>query len=321
MKDSQSKQKKAKKKFSRLHFFDVVIILALLNLAAVAIVIVYFQRIQLYILPSANIPYQNVKAFPLSTDLSSINASAEAYVVFDSSSRTAVAGKNQSLRFSPASTAKVMSAIVALEHYDLDQYLVVPTSVYTVLGSKMNLVAGEEVTVRNLLYGMMLPSGNDAAYVLAYHFPGGIDGFVTAMNKKAKELLLVNTHFEDPSGYEDGNYTTATELARLGAYAMQNPEFATIVRTKYAEVLNRFGTHTFYLSNLNELLAYDNVLGIKTGFTNEAGGVLLTAVKTDETLFIVTVLKSQDRFYDTKDLMDFINEKIEFAVPENTILQ
>ncbi|MDO8269706.1 MAG: serine hydrolase [Candidatus Levybacteria bacterium] len=317
MKDSQSLPKKNKKKFSKAHFFDTVIILFLLNIAAVTVVIFYLQRINAYLLPDIKESYREVSSVPLSSDLTSINASAEAFVVFDTSTRTVIAGKNQNLRFSPASTAKVMSAILALEYYDLNQYLTVPFEVYTVLGSKMNLIAGEEITVRDLLYGMMLPSGNDAAYTIAYYYPNGVKGLVDAMNKKANALQLPNTHFVDPAGYEDGNYTTASELARLGAYAMENSDLANIVKTQAIEVKNRTQTHTFYLSNLNELLVYGNVLGIKTGFTNEAGGVLLTAIRKGDSIFIVSVLKSQNRFSDTKDLMNFIAEKIEYSAPSN----
>lgn len=265
--------------------------------------------------PKINDSYLSVSSIPLTADLASINASAEAYVVFDTSTRSIVAGKNHSYRFSPASTAKVMSAIIALEHYDLDHYLTVPQNIYEVVGSKMHLIPGESLTVRDLLYGMMLPSGNDAAYVVAHYYPGGVEGFVKAMNDKVKELKLSNTFFLDPGGYEDGNYTTASELARLGAYAMNNKEFARIVSTSSITVNTKLQDHPYELKNLNELLSYDNVYGIKTGFTNEAGGVLLTAVKKGDTMYIVSVLKSQDRFSDTKDIMNFINEKISYSVP------
>lgn len=315
MKDSLKNPKKTNKKHSRIHVFDTVIILLLLNIVAVTLVVLYFHRINSYRLPVLDHSLLNISSIPLTKDLSAINASAEAYVVFDSNTRTIIAGKNDSLRFSPASTAKVMSAILVLEHYNLESYLKVPQTVHSVLGSKMNLVAGEEIRVRDLLYGMMLPSGNDAAYTLSYYYPGGVEGFVNAMNNKAQELQLLNTHFVDPAGYEDGNFTTASELARLGAHAMQNKEFAQIVKTRFIEVADRTLAHPYALSNLNELLVYDNVLGIKTGFTNEAGGVLLTAVKRGDSVFIVSVLKSLNRFADTKDLMNFINEKIEYSAP------
>jgi len=314
MKDSQPSAKN-NKQFSKAHFFDTVIILLLLNIAAVAVIIFYFQRIHSLSLPTSSSEYLKVSSVPLPKDLDSINASASAYVVYDMTTRTVVASKNKNLRFSPASTAKVMSAILVLDYYNLDSYLTVPSNIYSVEGSKMHLAPGEQVSVRNLLYGLMLPSGNDAAYTLSYYYKNGIADFVADMNRKAKEIGLFNTYFLDPAGYEDGNYTTGEELARLGAYAMDRDIFREIVKTKSIEVNNRANTHAFYLKNLNELLAYDNVLGIKTGFTNEAGGVLLTAIKKGDSTFVVSVLKSQDRFYDTRDLMSFIIEKVNFAVP------
>ncbi len=319
MKDSQSlpKKNKNKKNLPKTHVFDLAIILLLLDIAAVAVAVFYIQKINSYSIPQSKNQYLKVSQVPLSSDLESINASAEAYVVYDTSTRSVIAGKNQNLRFSPASTAKVMSAVLALEHYGLDDYLTVPADIYTVQGSKMNLMPLEEVTVRDLLYGMMLPSGNDAAHTLAYNYPGGVDGFVKAMNDKARELQLNNTYFLDPSGYEDGNYTTGAELARLGAYAMQKEVFRSVVKTRNIDVNNRTFTHKFHLVNLNELLQFNNVLGIKTGFTNEAGGVLLTAIVKNGKMLVVAVLKSQDRFSDTKDLMNFIQEKVDFSYPNN----
>lgn len=315
MKGSQSSQKKKKNNFSRRHFFDTVIILAILNVIALVLVILYSKEISSLFLPNQKMEPVSIETIPLPKDVDSINASAAAYVVFDSNSRSVIAEKNGDLRFSQASTVKVMSALVALGYYDLNEYLVIPYDVYSVQGSKMQLIPGEEVRVIDLLYGMMLPSGNDAAYVLSYYYKNGKEDFVEAMNSKAKELKLHNTFFKDPAGYDDENYTTGEDLVRLGAFAMEDETFSKIVGTRYYEAYNRSNTHTFYLQNLNELLVYDNVLGIKTGFTNEAGGVLLTALKNGDSTFIVCVLKSNDRFYDTKDLMEFITEKVEFALP------
>lgn len=318
MKDSQhsSQKNKSNKNKVHAHFFDVVIILLLLNIAAVAVVVFYVKKINSYKLSAVNSTYLKINSIPLPGDLNSINASAAAYVVYDPSTRSVVAGKNQSLRFSPASTAKVMSAILAIEHYKVEDFLTVPENIYTIQGSKMNLVPGEEVSVENLLYGMMLPSGNDAAYTLAYYYPGGVDGFVRAMNRKAEELQLENTHFVDPAGYEDGNFTTAEELTRLGGYALEKPELAKIVKTRSIQVTNRTGTHQFVLNSLNSLLQYEDVVGIKTGFTNEAGGVLLTAIQKNDKILIVAVLKSPDRFSDTWDIMQFIREKVDFSFPK-----
>jgi D-alanyl-D-alanine carboxypeptidase len=320
MKGFQVSNKKIKSSFAfirKFHVFEVVIILFFLNFVAFLVAIIYIQRINTFTFPNLSLPYIKITSIPnLPESLDSINSSASAFVVYDTESRSVIAGKNQSLRFSPASTAKIMAAVVTLAHYNLDEYLTIPVSVYTVQGSKMNLVAGEELTVRSLLYGMMLPSGNDAAYTLAFYYPGGIAGFVNAMNDKAKELKLSNTHFDDPDGFEDGNFTTGIELARLASYAMQNETFREIVSTQNIQVANKNGSHKYFLKNLNELLAYQNVVGIKTGFTNEAGGVLVTGIKKDGKLLIVVVLKSQDRFSDTEDLMRFINEKVDFSVTQ-----
>jgi D-alanyl-D-alanine carboxypeptidase len=301
-------------KFPHIGIFDLVIILIFLNCIAGVIVFLYQQRISSLALPDSEIPYVKITSVPdLPTDLNSINASAEAFIVYDTSSRSVIAGKNQNLRFSPASTAKIMTAVLTLSHYNLDDYLIVPPDIYTVQGSKMNLILGESVSVTNLLYGMLLPSGNDAAHTLAYYYPGGVNGFVKAMNDKANDLKLYNTHFADPAGYDDQNYTTAVDLARLASYAMQNPIFRKIVDTKYIQVSDRLNSHQFYLTNLNELLQYPDVIGVKTGFTNEAGGVLVTALMKNGKMIIVVVLKSGDRFSDTKDLMQFINEKVEYS--------
>lgn len=315
MKDSQHSKKK-KSKLSRSHFFDIIIILLILNAAAFALVVLYFERIDSFTFSNYQKEKLKVSSVPLPSDLNSINASAAAFVVFDTKTRSVIAQKNKDLRFAPASTVKVMSALLALSYYDPYEFLVIPDSIYEVEGSKMKLVPGEEIRVIDLLYGMMLPSGNDAAYTLAYYYKNGVEDFVRDMNLKAKEYKLENTEFKDPAGYNDENYTTGEDLVRLGAIALENEILAQIVKTKYYETSNKTNTHYFYLENLNELLYYDNVLGIKTGFTYEAGGVLLTAIKKGDSVFIVCVLKSYDRFYDTRDLMEFITEKVNFALPE-----
>lgn len=308
--------REVKKTRQKLYFLDLIIILFLLNVVAFILIFLYLDKIHALAVTELSFPPIKITSIPdLPLDLEDVNASAAAYIVYDTSSRTVIAGKNQNLRFSPASTAKIMTALISLEHYKIDQYLKVPLAATTIEGSKMNLFTGEEISVRDLLYGMMLPSGNDAAYTLAYNYSGGVKEFVDEMNTKARQLKLENTHFTDPAGYEDNNYTTGIELARLASVAMENDIFRKIVATRFITVNNRYGTHPFFLQNLNELLAYSNVKGIKTGFTNEAGGVLVTAVEKDGKLLIVIVLKSSDRFYDTKDLMKFIDEKVQYSQP------
>ncbi len=323
MKDSQlSSQKKIKNSipkishwYSKIHLYHLLAVVFILNCVALLLIVLYFRQLQNFVLPQDTPNFVSVRSIPnLSTNIDSINASAAAYVVYDTDSRSVVAGKNQNLRFTPASTAKIMTAILSLEYYPLEQLLSVP-NVSGVQGSKMNLISGEKLRVIDLLYGLMLPSGNDAAYTLSYNYPGGRGAFIEKMNSKADELGLTNTHFVDPAGYEDTNYTTAVELSRLASYAMENPAFTNIVKTRSITVYDSTFQHEYYLQNLNELLSYPHVLGVKTGFTNEAGGVLVTAVRHEGKILIVVVLKSENRFFDTEDLMKFIDQKVIYSLP------
>ena len=247
-----------------------------------------------------------------------INLGSRAFIIYDTKNRTIIAGKNEKLRFAPASSAKIMAAVIVLENYDLNSVLTAEN--LETLGSdnsKMKLVDGEQMTVENLLYGMMLPSGNDAALVISQNFlpagrkvSGGVDGFVAAMNKKAAELSLKNTHFVDYDGYDDANFTTAYDLARLGSYAMKNPTFAKIVGTKSKYVYDVSGNLGHNLQNLNILLGSNGVNGIKTGYTDEAGGVLVSSIKNGESNYVIVVLGSQDRFSDTQNVIDNAVSKI-----------
>ena len=149
----------------------------------------------------------------------------------------------------------------------------------------------------------MVPSGNDAAYMLAQNYPGGREQFVKRMNEKTRELKLENTHFVDPAGFENDNYTTAFNLARLASFAMEDKVFRKIVATKEKIVYDSSGKIVHELKNLNELLGINGVNGIKTGFTEEAGGVLVTSVEQGGKEYIIVVLNSTDRFEDTQAII------------------
>ncbi len=157
---------------------------------------------------------------------------------------------------------------------------------------------------------MLLPSGGDAADVLSQNYPGGRDAFVLKMNEKAKQLGLKNTLFVDPSGYGDDNYTNAYDLARLGAYALSSPTLANIVKNQRLTVYSADHMISHRLENLNELLQLPGVTGIKTGFTNEAEGVLVTSFLSGKKEYIIVVLRSKDRFQDTKALIEGITKDL-----------
>ena len=291
--------------------FDYFLAFFILSAIVIMMMVSYIVKITSYASTLKIADSYSVYPYPISSFVDP-HITAEAYIVYETSSRVIVAGKNVQYRFTPASTAKIMTAAIALEKYPLNQIFTVP-KIDSVVGSKMGLVSGEKMSVKNLLYGMLLPSGNDAAYTLAYNFTssekkdsGGQEKFIQAMNAKAHDLKLFNTHFVDPAGYTDENYTTPFDLARLTAYTLKNPIFASIVATKSIQITNSINTHTYFLKNLNEMLEQNEVTGVKTGFTNEAGGVLITSVLHAGHTYIIIVMKSLDRFGDSTQLLNLV---------------
>lgn len=233
--------------------------------------------------------------------------SAQGVLAYDLDSGITLYEKNPEKPLLPASTTKIMTALVSLDAYPLDKVLVIGNEV-NVDGQKMGLVAGSEMTVENLLYGLMVYSANDAAVVLAKNYEGGESAFIEAMNKKAVDLGLKNTHFVNPVGL-DGELqrSTARDMVLLSSVAMKNSEFAKIVGTKKVTVETVDGKYIYPLSNINELLGkVDGVLGVKTGWTEGARENLVTYIDRDDKKVIVAVLGSQDRFGETKELIDWI---------------
>ncbi len=238
---------------------------------------------------------------PLDPDIT-----AQAAIVMDDDSKAVLFAQKPHLRFSMASTTKIMTALIGLSYYKLDDVLKVMTS--NVEGSVLGLKEGERMTFENLLYGMLLPSGNDAAVTIADNYPGGEVEFVKKMNDKAMELRLYNTHFSDTNGLDDDkDYTTVLDLARLAAKASENKEFSQVVSTQKIDIADVTGKNRYSIKNLNKLLGISGVDGIKTGFTNEAQGVLVTSTIKNGHRLIIVVMKSEDRFADTKTLLDLIS--------------
>ncbi len=236
--------------------------------------------------------------------------SAQAALVMDNDSKVVLFAKNPNVQFSMASTTKIMTALIGLEYFSLDDVLTVKRE--HVEGSTIRLQKGEKLRFIDLLYAMMLPSANDAAYVIVDNYPGGETAFVEKMNKKAIELHLLQTHYADPAGLDDdGDYTTVLDLAHLGSYAMKNPTLSEIAATKQKVITSALG-NTYVLTNLNKLLGIDGVRGMKTGFTEEALGVLVTSKEEKGKALIIVVMKSLDRFADTQTLLSLISGQVEF---------
>lgn len=214
--------------------------------------------------------------------------------------------KNADKKLAPASTTKIMTALVSVDHYKPGDVLVVPPQAM-VGGSSMGLGVGESMTFRSLLYGMLLNSGNDAAYTLALNYPGGFDVFIQKMNEKASALGLKNTHFENPAGFDSPNhYSSASDLAKIAQTAVKNPQLAKIVSTKETSVESIDKMRSHPLKNLNKLLAEKGVLGVKTGFTEKAGENFVGLIERDGHKILTVVLSSTDRFGETQNLFDWI---------------
>ncbi len=220
--------------------------------------------------------------------------------------------KNANLRLSPASTTKIMTAVVGMDYYKLAQPLIVPKNAL-VGGSTMSLNLGEELTFRSLLYGMMLNSGNDAAFTIAANYPGGVSGFIEAMNQKALSLGLTDTQFQNPAGFDgDGHFSSAADLAKISRVAMSNPQFAKIVGTKETTVTALDQSKSHLLHNLNQLLNEPGVIGIKTGTTELAGENLVGLIEQDGRKILTVVLGSKDRFTETKQLLQWVADNYDW---------
>lgn len=232
--------------------------------------------------------------------------SANGIVILDADSGVYLFRRNEDELLSPASTTKILTAIVALETYDMDEVVTIGQIANS--GATMGLVPGERITVENLLYGALIQSGNDAAWALAEHYRGGVEAFVAAMNEKARDLNLTRSHFTNPVGYDDiAHKMTPMDLARLSQAALENHTLSKMVAIPQITVSDV--THTFFhpLTNVNQLLGkIPGVGGIKTGWTEEAGENLVTLVERGGHRIILVVLRSQDRFGDTSRLIDWV---------------
>lgn len=242
--------------------------------------------------------------------------SAEAAIIMENDSKAVLFSKNPNLRFSMASTTKLMTALASLDYFGEGEVLTVYRK-YTE-GSRIGLEEGEKFYLFDLLYALLLPSANDVAYTIADNFPGGQKEFIVKMNEKARQLHLVNTVFSDPAGLnDDGNFTTVVDLARLASEAIKNKTISQITGTKQRIITNIDKTKEYNLENLNKLLGIYGVTGIKTGFTEGAGGVLVTAEVENDHTYILVVMKSEDRFLDTLRLLSLISQNVSFFEPSD----
>jgi D-alanyl-D-alanine carboxypeptidase len=252
--------------------------------------------------------------YPFMDKITNPDISAQSAIITDAGSHTVLYSKNPDLRFSMASTTKIMTALVALDYYQDKSIL----TIYSphIKGSNIGFHQGEKFYFKDLLYAMLLPSSNEAAYAIAENYPGGKDAFIRKMNQKARELNILNTHYEDPAGLDDdNNYSTVLDLSHLAADAIKNKNLSSIFATKHKTITDITGTNVYQLENLNKLLGENGVNGIKTGTTEGAGEVLVTSKVENTHTFIIIVMKSTERFVDTKILLSLINKNVHFYNP------
>ena len=199
-----------------------------------------------------------------------------------------------------ASTTKIMTALIVCEQCNVLDRMRIPEEAVGIEGSSMYLQAGEVLTLQELLYGLMLSSGNDAAVALAIYCGGTVEGFCQLMNDKARNLGLRNTHFENPNGLDSPNhYSTAKDLAKLACYAMDNPVFRQTVSTKQMKIGQR------YLTNHNKLLWHvEGADGVKTGYTKAAGRILVSSAARNGRRIVAVTLNDPDDWQDHAQLLE-----------------
>lgn len=255
------------------------------------------------------------------------NISAEAAILIDSSSERILYEKNANEKMYPASTTKILTAILVIENCNLDDVVIVPYEAISTIPSGYSIAAlqvGEQLTVKQLLQVMLVHSANDAANVLAFHVSGSIESFSVLMNNKISELGLENTHFTNPSGMHDENhYTTAYDLSLIMKYCMKNSTFRSLSALKYCTIpaTNKYEERVFRTTN--ELLSYNNsevasnyyyeyAIAGKTGYTTQAKNCLVSVSNKDDLELICVVLSVglypnnlSAKFIDTKSLFNY----------------
>ena len=259
---------------------------------------------------------------------------AGAAILADMKSGKILFEKNPDAKMYPASTTKILTGILALENTTMTDTVIATSEAISPITnnhSHMGILVGEELTVEQLLYGMLVYSANDAANVLAVHISGSIEAFCQRMNEKAAELGAINSHFANPHGYHDDNhYTTASDLVKITRYAMQNEQFRSIVATDMYTMppTNKYD-ETRYLSSTNHLISrrrysnyfYNKAIGIKTGFTDEAGSCLVSAATDGDTELLSVIMKCENTtmvedgaysFVDSKKLLEYGFDNFEY---------
>jgi len=236
------------------------------------------------------------------------SVSAKGAILIDGSDGQVIYEKNADEKLYPASTTKIMTALTVFQileetDTDLDSYVIIPEEAVGIEGSSVYLKAGEKLTIRELMYGMMLQSGNDAAAALAICCGGTMENFVDRMNRNSKRLGCNSTNFVNPNGlFDENHYTTARDLARISREAMKNEEFRQIVS---AEKWQSEESGRIFINKNKTVRQYEGATGIKIGYTKASGRTLAASAKRGETELIAVVLNDSNWFNDAYAMMDY----------------
>jgi len=232
------------------------------------------------------------------------------YILIDVDTNKILTSKNMDKKIYPASTTKLATAVTALNLYPLDEVITVDQAYDE--GKTMKLQLGEKITVKSLVQALLVYSANDSAFTLANHYRDGVTGFVSQMNSLMTKYNLTNTHFINPDGlHNDNHYSTVYDLSQLGRLAIQNFTVRDVVKNRSLTVTDITGQIKHEITTTNELLGVaPEVIGLKTGLTPEAKGCFIGLLNINNHLVISVVAQSDDRFQDTKILIDWLKQNV-----------
>ena len=263
------------------------------------------------------------KAFGLSLLEPSFSTTASACVVMESNSGRILFAKNENAHLPMASTTKIVTALTVLNNSNLDDIVVIPSQACGIEGSSIYLRPGEKLTIKELLYGLMLRSGNDCATALALYVGGSVEHFAEMMNKTAKDLGCIDSNFVNPHGLHDENhYTSAHDLGVITCQALQNETFSQIVSTTTVKISNDGYGYPRVLNNKNKLLgSFENADGVKTGYTKKAGRCFVGSATRNGMQVVIVVLNCGPMFEETAKMLDvaFENYQKVCVVPQNKL--
>lgn len=239
---------------------------------------------------------------------------SESYYIIDIPSGDSIAAREESTQRYPASTTKVITALVALAEFSPESVLEVKREFKE--GQTAKFVVGEKLTLENILYALLIHSANDAAYLIADNYPGGYDSFIAAMNTYSAKLGMMNTNFLNPAGLDqEGHYSSAYDLSLAGRAFLKNPFLKKIVGIKNITISDVTFSYFHPLYNVNQLLGeIPGIAGLKTGYTELAGENLITYYKRDDHEALIVLLKSKDRFGDTRKIVQWITSQVRYEM-------